>query len=352
MIRALMLLPAVSLMLMASDPGLTALKEAGRWKELRTRVQAWVASSPQDPQALYWSAKVKAAFGDLDGALGQARAALALVPQSADYKAQVAIVLGQKAQSSSSRLTQFSLAREMKKLCEQILAQQPDHTESVQLMARFYRMAPGIIGGDNAKAWKLAQGLAEKDPGEGYVLLGGLALMDKDKSKAEAYFRQGVKLAKDPYGPLVALADLLIGESGEAEVPALVARAMALHPERSMAYSLQAYLCAKAQATGPLEQCLGAWEKVAPGNLAPHYTAATLFIREGKELPRAEALLRRYLAVEPEGNRPTHAHAQRQLGLALEKQGRKAEAIAALETALRLQPEFKGASADLKRVKG
>lgn len=352
MLRSMLILPMTSWLLMAADPGLTALKEAGRWKELRTRVQAWVASSPQDAQALYWSAKVKAAFGDLDGALGQARAALALAPQNADYKAQVAIVLGQKAQSSGSRLTQFGLAREMKKLSEQILAQQPDHTESVQLMARFYRMAPGIIGGDNAKAWKLAQALAEKDPGEGYVLLGGLALMDKDKSKAEAYFRQGMNLAKDPYGPLVALANHLIEEPGEGEVPALVKRAMALHPERSAAYSLQAYLHVKAQAMGPLEQCLGAWEKVAPGNLAPHYAAATLFIREGKELPRAEALVRRYLAVEPEGNRPTHAHAQRQLGLALEKQGRKVEAIAAFETALRLQPEYKAVTADLKRVRG
>lgn len=352
MLRAMMVLPLVSMMAAAADPGLATLEEAGRWKEIRARVQGWVARSPQDAQARYWSSKVKAAFGDLEGALEQGRAALALAPQNADFLAQVAMVLGQKAQGASSRLSQFSLAREMKKLGEQALAQQPGHPGATQLMARFYRMAPGLIGGDNSKAWKLAQALADKDPSEGCVLLGELALMDKDKAKAEAYYRQGVKAAKDPYGPLVALANHLVGEPGEREAPALLARAKLLHPECATAYSLEAYLFAKAQAMGPLEQCLAAWEKIAPGDLAPHYTAASLLIREGKELPWAEALIRRYLSVEPEGHRPTHAHAQRQLGLALEKEGHKTEAIAAFETALKLKPEYKAAQADLKRVKG
>ena len=39
------------------------------------------------------------------------------------------------------------------------------------------------------------------------------------------------------------------------------------------------------------------------------------------------------------------------LGLLLEKQGRKAEAIAELEQAVRMNPDFENAKKDLKRLK-
>jgi tetratricopeptide (TPR) repeat protein len=344
-------LPLLTLVLQAGDPSLESLEKAGHWKEIRTRVQQQVQAGPRDPQALLWSSRVKAAFGDLDGALAQGREALALAPQNVDVIAQVALVLGQKANQEPSKLTQFSLAREMKKLGEQALALQPGHPDASQLMARFYRMAPGIVGGDNGKAWKVAQALADRDPAQGYPLLAELALMDKDAAKAVAYYREGIQKAPDPYLPLVGLANYLVGEAGEAEVPALLKRAIALHPERGGARGIQAYLQAKQGNLAALEAGLAEWERLTPGNLGPHYYAALAFLKEGKELARAEALLRRYLTVEPEGQRPTHAQAWRQIGLSLEKQGRKPEAIAALETALKLNPNLKSAQADLKRLR-
>lgn len=345
------LLPLLTLVLQAGDPGLESLEKAGRWKELRARVQTQLQASPRDPQLLLWSSRVKAAFGDLEGALAQGREALALAPQNADVLAQVALVLGQKANQESSKLTQFGLAREMKKLGEQALTAQPGHPEASQLMARFYRMAPGIVGGDNGKAWKVAQALADRDPAQGFPLLAELALMDKDAPKAVAYYREGIQKAPDPYGPLVGLSNHLVGEAGEAEVPALLKRALTLHPERAGARGIQAYLQAKQGNLPALEAGLAEWEHLSPGNLSPHYFAALALLKEGKELPRAEALLRRYLTVEPEGQRPTHAQAWRQVALSLEKQGRKPEAIAALESALKLNPNLKSAQADLKRLR-
>lgn len=55
---------------------------------------------------------------------------------------------------------------------------------------------------------------------------------------------------------------------------------------------------------------------------------------------------------EREGGQPSHGAAQWRLGLVLEKAGRRTDAIAALETAVRLDPSLEAAKKDLKRVKG
>ena len=61
--------------------------------------------------------------------------------------------------------------------------------------------------------------------------------------------------------------------------------------------------------------------------------------------------MRKYLAQEAEGEEPDAAHAHWLLGLILEKQGRSTEAVSELETAVQMNPHFKAAKEDLKRVK-
>ena len=70
-----------------------------------------------------------------------------------------------------------------------------------------------------------------------------------------------------------------------------------------------------------------------------------------KDLPRAERYARKYLSQEPEPTASTPAVAHWRLGLILEKEGKKPEAIAALQTATKLDPKFEPAQRDLKRLK-
>jgi len=76
-------------------------------------------------------------------------------------------------------------------------------------------------------------------------------------------------------------------------------------------------------------------------------------LRDSVELPKAEAYLKKYIAgtKEPEPGAPIIAGAHWSLGLVYEKQGRKPEARAELETAVRLKPDFEQAKKDLKRMK-
>lgn len=71
----------------------------------------------------------------------------------------------------------------------------------------------------------------------------------------------------------------------------------------------------------------------------------------GQDLPRAETYFRKYLTQEPEAAAPDHGAAHWGLGLVLEKEGRKQDAIREVETASRLNPKLEGANKDLRRLK-
>jgi TolA-binding protein len=101
-----------------------------------------------------------------------------------------------------------------------------------------------------------------------------------------------------------------------------------------------------------LESVLQRSEAVEPTHLAPWYQAARQLVVNGKEPARAERYLRHYLSREPEVGAPTHAGAHWRLGLALEKQGKKAEAAAELAMAVKADPKNDDAKKDLKRLKG
>ena len=67
-------------------------------------------------------------------------------------------------------------------------------------------------------------------------------------------------------------------------------------------------------------------------------------------IPALKATRERYLSQEPEAGEPDAADGHRLLGLVLEREGRKPEALAEIQTALRLRPNFKAAKEDLKRL--
>jgi tetratricopeptide (TPR) repeat protein len=84
--------------------------------------------------------------------------------------------------------------------------------------------------------------------------------------------------------------------------------------------------------------------------LRPFYEAAQALLETGKEFPKAEGYARNYLSQEPEGDEPDNAEAHRLLGLVFEKEDRKGEALAEIQTALQFRPNFKAAKDDLKRL--
>jgi len=346
------LLAWVAVPLRASDPSPEALAEGGQYKRLRAIVEPRVQANPNDAQANYLLSQVRLAFADLDAALPLAEKAVALDGANAKYHFQLGRVCAQMAQRAGI-FKGMSLAGRTKKEFEAAMALDPKDTRVRLALMEFYWEAPGIAGGDKNKARGLAEQIVALDPARGYLAQAELAEKEKKNELLEGLYLKALEADPRYYEARLTLAALYGSEAQKKyDLAEMHAReALKLDPGRQGAYSVLAQLFARQQHWQELDGILAEVEKKLPNNLNAFFQAARVLLGQGKELPRAEGYFRKYLTQEPEGNMPRRAAAHWRLGLVLEKQGRKPEATAELETAVRLEPNFEPAKKDLERLK-
>jgi tetratricopeptide (TPR) repeat protein len=288
----------------------------------------------------------------LDGALKPAQQAVALEDGNSNYHFQLARVYGEMA-DRASMFAAASLAGKFKAELDAALARDPKNLDALEALMEYSFQAPGMMGGDKGKARAIAEQLVQLSPVRGYLAQAELAQEAKNFAKVEESFLKAVQTDPKDYEAQTALAGFYTQPSHrKTEGAEKHAReAVQLDPARAKGYSVLAMAFALEQRWSELEAVLSASEKLVPDDLAPYFEAANALLESGVELKRGEAYLHKYLAQEPEGEEPDAAHAHRLLGLILEKQGRGAEAVSELETAVRINPRFKAAKEDLQRMK-
>jgi len=350
----LILVSTMTLKAGAPDPdSAEALVEAGHWKRARAIVEPRLAANPRDAQAACLLSRIKLAFGDLDGALKSAQQAVALEDRNSNYHFQLAEVYGEMA-ASASMFAAAGLAKKFKGELDASLARDPKNLEALDALMQYSFQAPGIMGGDKGKAHAIAEKLVQLSPVRGYLAQAELAREAKDFAKVEECFLKAVEADPKNYEAQTALAGFYTQPSyKKTEWAERHAReAVQLDPLRAKGYSILAKVLALEQRWGELEAALSASEKNVPDDPAPYFEAADALLESAADLKRGETYVRKYLAQEPEGEEPDAAHAHRLLGLILEKQGRSTEAVSELGTAVQMNPRFKAAREDLKRIRG
>jgi tetratricopeptide (TPR) repeat protein len=100
-------------------------------------------------------------------------------------------------------------------------------------------------------------------------------------------------------------------------------QAIQLRPDRVAGYTLLAATFASQGKIAEAEAVLQEAEKNVGDDLTPYYNTARILLKRSEHLDKAETWLRKYLSQEPEGNAPSHAMARQQLGLVLEKLGKR-----------------------------
>ena len=330
-----------------------ALMEAAHWKRARQVLETQEKATPDDPAILSALAEVRAQFGEIEEAEKLARRAVALAPDDAQAHESLAEVVGRRAQKSGP-LKGLGLAREFKREAERAVALDPKQVEARDVLMQFHLQAPGIVGADRKKARAYADEIARLDPVRGELALAEYSAATKDTQAIEGCYRRAI--AKDPHAvdPHLSLANWLLTpwrlrlDEAEVETRAVLAES----PDRAGAWSLLAIIAVKRQDTGALDSILAAADARCPDSRAPWYQAGRLLLLDGRDLPRAEKCFRHYLEIDPEPGSPTLAHGHWRLAQVLEKEGRRPEARAELETALRMKPDLDEAKKDLKRLKG
>jgi Tetratricopeptide repeat len=329
-----------------------ALIAAGHWKLARTILEPRLRANPSDLRAAFLLSQVKAAFGDLEGARTLAQQAATSNSGNARYQFQLATVIGEMA-AHASMFAAARLASQFKKQLDVALALAPHDPDILEAEMEFCNQAPGIMGGDKAKARDFAQQILLINPARGYLAQAELASELKQPGALPDLYAKAVGASPQDYEVRAQAAAFYARDDQQkfADAESNARAALALDPGRVAAYSVLARVYAERQETEKLQDVLSRAEKNIPDDLAPNYAAAQALLTVGKDLPRAEACVRKYLATEPEGEEPDAAQAHRLLGLILEREGKRVEAQSEVENALALKPNLRGAKDDLQRIK-
>ena len=326
------------------------LIEEGHWKQARAIVAPWIRDKPNDPLANFLYSQIRNAFHDRQSPLALAENAVRLESGAGKYHRQLAEVLGVTAQHSGM-LQQLFLARRFKKEIDIALTEDGSDLQALRDLMEFYLLAPGIAGGDKDKARAAADRILRLNAAEGWLARARLAEFEQEPGAGEAFLRKAVEAQPGSYKARIALANhyLSAGHRNYDLAGEQAREALRIDPGRVASYAILSEASAARGSWSEMEELLARAEKAVPDDLTPYVRAAEAIRSSGRELPRAERLLRRYLAAEPEGNAPTISEAHWQLGLVLEKQARRAEAIEQWSESLRLDSESP-AKRELKRL--
>jgi tetratricopeptide (TPR) repeat protein len=326
------------------------LMDDGHHKRLRAIAEQRYREHPNDPEALWMMSFVKLSWDDHKAALELAEKAVAADPKNPRYRLALAQAVGREAQKASI-LRQPGLALRFKRELAAALALDPKNVAAMEYTIAFDFEAPGIMGGDKANGRAMAEQIMRIDAVEGYLEQVTVARYDKQGNRIEELLRKAVEAGPASYQAHVNLANFCVNplkRNGEAE--ALAREALRIDPSRTNAHTALVVSLIAQERWAELDAALAQAEKDVPDDLYPYFRAGQSCLARPNELARGERYFRKYLTQEPEPYRPNHSLAHWRLGQALEKEGRKPEAIAEFQAAVKLDPDSP-ARQDLKRLK-
>ncbi len=332
-----------------SNPNPELLMDQGHYKRGRAIVEPAYKANPTDAHLAHLLARAKLMMWDDKGAAILAEKSVTLDPNVPDYHALYARVYGRQLDDAPA-FAKVGLLRHFRKELEAALALNPNHSGALAMKAIFLWDAPALLGGDRKKAEELAGRLNNLDGEKGLLYLARYYRQQKNWGRMESV------LLKMPRNP-VAVAELAymyccrVDNPRWKEAEQKAREAIALESTRGLAYAVLGRVMAAQQRWAELDTLIAQTEHASPDDLSAYYEAGVALRMSGADNARGERYLRKYLTVTPEGDAPEHASAHWELGLLLEKMGRRAEAAKELETVLAIRPGWDPVKKDLKRMK-
>ena len=152
------------------------------------------------PQSAEWhnlNCRVQYALEHWDSAVNECERAVSMDGQNSNYHLWLGRALGEKA-SRASFLSAYSLGKRVHSEFEAAVNLDPRNAEALADLGEFDYSAPGIVGGGDDKAEKVAAQLDQADPVRAHELRARIAEKDKNYGTAEHEIKQALEVSKHP----------------------------------------------------------------------------------------------------------------------------------------------------------
>jgi tetratricopeptide (TPR) repeat protein len=301
--------------LFAADSVLNLLN-AGRVDEAVKVLNTQIAANPQNAEAYNLLCRAFYFQEDFDPAIANCERAVQLDPKSSVYHMWLGRAYGDKADKASP-FAALGLAKKAVAQFEQAVQLDPKNVPARTDLAEFYGSAPGMVGGGDDKARRVAEETVKLDPVAAANMRAQFALSKKDYTTAEREAQNAIQLSGGTARTLLELARICGKQKHWEQMESTIQKAMSL----------------------PNKQ---------PQDI---FFAGELLVQYGRNLSGAIQYLRSYLAGPTDEQGPAY-RAHWLIGKSYEKLGDKTNAAKAYRSALELASNYHRAQEGLRHING
>jgi tetratricopeptide (TPR) repeat protein len=289
---------------------------AGEYARAAALLRSAIDRDPRDATLHHQLARCQYELRQYEEAARSEEEAVALDPGRSEYHQWLGRALGGQAERAGW-FTAFRLARRVRAEFEEAVRLDPGNVRAQRDLIEFYRQAPGIVGGGQAKAWRQAGALGAVDVVQAGLARAELWRGEGKLDRAETEYRLVLAARPNRAGPCLEVADFYLARGdGPRMTEAVAAAAVAEGSEPQL----------------------------------PYYSGVAAFLTGGRD-EEAEHLLRAYLETASLSSEfPSVASAREWLGRVYERRGQPGEAVREYRAALVLEPNRKGAREALRRL--
>jgi Tfp pilus assembly protein PilF len=288
--------------------------EAREFAEAKRVLLPFAEQNPRHARAAFYVGQIFRQEGEVDRGIEWLERAVRLEPTSSDYHLNLAGAYGEKAQRSNA-VRQAMLARRAKSHLDEAVRLNPESLDARMGLVQFYAIAPGVMGGSKAKAREQAEEIQRRNPYRGVFAHGAILEMERNFAVAEARYQAALRQ----------------------------------YPDSTALYYRVAFVAASQEQFDRAFETLESLLRRKPTETGALFQIGRASAMSGQRLERGEEALRAYLR-NPARPGPPPAAAHWRLGMIYEKKGRRDQARAEYQAALRLDPAHREARAALRKL--
>ena len=286
-----------------------------RDKKALPNAEAYAKANPNNADALVLLTRARLQAGKPEAAVGSAEKAVKLAPNNAQAQFWLGNAYGTQI-NNVGMMSKMSMAPKLRDDFEKTVRLDPDNLDARESLLEYYLQAPSVVGGGRDKAQIQVREIARRDPARGHLAQARIYLSEENNAAA-------LKSYEAAYA----------AKPGDANIRLALGVAYQQASRWNDAFKhFRAWVVQDAKAGV-------AWYQIGR-------TSAL----SGQLLDEGIGALRKYLGMPHAGNEPQNQNAYYRLGQLYAKAGRKAEAKAAFQSALKLEPGYKEVKAELSKL--